>query len=323
MSKNDINIFYTYIQSQQTAQQYLFRCYQNIDGINAEVKSYENCDAFIYFLKHGKTFYKQGKEVPIELKPVLFFYGMIHLLKATLLTKRPNYPETTKLLAHGVSARKRKKKAYTFMKDEVKIQHHGLFSYFSKHLFSVESCPFEKINMSNLLSIIPEMNKLFRVHKENKLVRVGKMNTLTLSFPKKILNSFHLTERAFIQRITPYVPEIVTVHSNNDSIHLQLTKQLKYSSRLFSFNFSNQSIYFPVNRNLFIPISEIMTHYLLLYNLSMLSRYETEWWGDLLTTRSTIDYPFVTHFLQETAEKVPQLLGQLLYEQSNIHHFDK
>nr|WP_250637006.1 YaaC family protein [Lentibacillus amyloliquefaciens] len=43
---------------------------------------------------------------------------------------------------------------------------------------------------------------------------------------------------------------------------------------------NGSAIYFPIHRENFLPISEIMIHYLLLYNLSMLCRYESQWWGN-------------------------------------------
>ncbi|MEH7537842.1 YaaC family protein, partial [Bacillus toyonensis] len=51
------------------------------------------------------------------------------LFKACLLTIDPNYPESTTVLAHGVTTRKRKKQGYQFLEDEVKIQKNGLFTH--------------------------------------------------------------------------------------------------------------------------------------------------------------------------------------------------
>ncbi len=53
---------------------------------------------------------------------MLLFYGMSQLFKACLLTIDPNYPESTTVLAHGVTTRKRKKQGYQFLEDEVKVQ---------------------------------------------------------------------------------------------------------------------------------------------------------------------------------------------------------
>lgn len=313
MNENNIKSFYTYLQSQQTAQQFLFHCYQNMEGINAEMKSYENCNSFIYYLKHGLHFYETGGKLTTSLQPILYFYGMIHLIKAVLLTKRPNYPETTKLLAHGVSSRKRKKKSYTFMKDEVTIHNHGLYSYFSEHLFGVKKQLVNKLKMEDLLALIPEISSLFTFNKQRSMINVGKINHTRLIMPIELLDHYHLTSKTFLQRLNSYLPKVLSYHTNQDQIQIKLSMPLTKSSGPFFFNMLDHSIYFPLNRAHFLPISEVMTHYLLLYNLSMLSRYETEWWGDLIATKSDIDYPFIIHFLKYTSPKVPLLLGYEMY----------
>src|SRR5690625_4399776 len=245
----------------------------------------------MYYIKHGLHFYKTGKKTNIIAQPILFFYGLIHLLKATLLTKRPNYPETTKLLAHGVSSRKRKKKQYSFMNDEVRIQYQGLFPYFSKHLFAIDKFPFEKIKMKNLFALIPEMNTFFNFREEKKMIPIGMIGEEKLSFPMNILDDYHLTENAFLQRIRPFIPDVHSIHSDLKYIHIELTTPILNTTSPFFLHIENNKIYFPMSREHFFSISEVMVHYLLLYNLSMISRYETEWWGDLITNTPDIDYP--------------------------------
>src|SRR5690554_765711 len=99
-------MFFAYLQSEESARGYLYHCYKTIKGINAEKMSYENCRRFMHYLDHGMQMYEQGEKITPVIKPILYFYGMVHLLKACLLTIRPEYPESTSLLAHGVSARK-------------------------------------------------------------------------------------------------------------------------------------------------------------------------------------------------------------------------
>ncbi|MDY0394731.1 YaaC family protein [Virgibacillus halophilus] len=166
MKQEEIISFYSYLQSQKTAQDYLKQCYEKIPGVDAEKKSYENANTFLYYLAHGRQFYENGKNLDLLLQPLLYFYGMVHLLKACLLTERPEYPESTSVLAHGVSARKRKKRNYIFSEDEVRIQHNGLLPYFTKHLFHLKYLPFEKIDMSRLLRLIPEISPLFSWHQQ-------------------------------------------------------------------------------------------------------------------------------------------------------------
>ncbi|OZU89479.1 hypothetical protein CIL03_07145 [Virgibacillus indicus] len=309
----DIKAFYTYLNSQQTAQQYLLDCYQRLDGIDAEAKSYENCQTFMYYLDHGNKFYENGKKLDLTVRPVLFFYGMVHLIKACLVTLRPDYPESTSLLAHGVSARKKKKKQYTFMQDEVKVQHNGLFPYALEHLFSAKKLSFEKIKMEDLFAFIPEMDVLFSFHKQPMLTAAGTAGSPLLQFPVKLLDHYHLTANAFIQRIQAQLPKIKYSDVDKSMIRMELSAPITESKGPFFIHLESREIYFPRNRKHFIPIPEIMVHYLLLYNLSMLSRYETEWWGELLVTKSDMDYPFIHHFLKITATKIPELLGERLY----------
>ena len=77
-------------------------------------KSFENCYPFIYYLEHGKNYYELYKTAPFSIQPMLLFYGISQLFKACLLTIDPNYPESTTVLAHGVTTRKRKNKGINF-----------------------------------------------------------------------------------------------------------------------------------------------------------------------------------------------------------------
>lgn len=306
---------YTYLQSQQTAQRYLNDCYKQLDGIDTTVKSFENSQPFIHYLDHGVRFYENGKSMETLLQPMLFFYGMVHILKAVLLTVRPNYPETTAVLAHGVSSRKRKKKDYTFLKDEVKIQHNGLYPYFTHYLLGIKESPFEKITMERLLALIPEMTSMFTFHQQDKMTAVGRFDTSHLKFPVSLLDSYHLTANAFIKRIKRYLPAIQHTETHGAVIDIYLDAPFKPTHNSPFFTETNGSaIYFPIHRENFLPISEIMIHYLLLYNLSMLCRYESQWWGELLTAKPDADYPFIKAFLKITSEKIPNLLEELLLQ---------
>ncbi|SHG81224.1 YaaC family protein [Ornithinibacillus halophilus] len=311
MDKERIDSFYTYLTSQQTAQQYLYNCYERINHENAEVKSYENCNTFIYYLEHAMKYYDAGKSNDMTLKPVLLFYGMVHLLKAGLMTVRPDYPESTSLLAHGVSTRKRKKKDYSFLEDEVKIQHNGLFPYFSKHLYGINTIPFEKVTMESLLGRIPELSELFIFHNKEKLSKVGKLNSNVLYFPTTLLDNYHLTDQSLIRKIEDYIPVIKHIESTQTEVIVQLENSIQEVNGPFYLH-SDTSVYFPSTREDFFSIPEVMVHYLLLYNLSMISRYESEWWGELLHSKADIDFPLVHQFIHITAEKIPLFIGDLL-----------
>jgi hypothetical protein len=246
---------------------------------------------------------------------------MVHLIKACLLTIRPEYPESTSLLAHGVTARKRKKKNYSFMEDEVKIQHKGLFPYMASHLFSGKSVPFEKISMEALMSLIPEMLPFFQFQNKEPLVPVGKVDSTLLTFPITLLDGYHLTENSFIKKMKNYLSDIIYTETDQEIIRIKMAPPIEEKETPFFIHADKQQLYLPGYRSLCFPIPEIMVHYLLLFNLSMLSRYETEWWGDLFTARSESDYPYILGFLQCTQKKIPGMLENELRKKLNRDAF--
>ncbi|MEN1966520.1 YaaC family protein [Lentibacillus sp. N15] len=311
MTQEDPALFYTYLQSQETAQSYLEQQYTRLNSGEAKAKSYENCTAFMYYLDHGNQFFTASRHSPMFMQPILLFYGLTHLLKACLLTKRPNYPESTSILAHGVSTRKRKKKQYTFVNDEVKIQHNGLFSYAAKHVYNMDSLRLAKIKMGKLFSLLPEMNDLWAFSGQSKLTVVGRNDNNRLLFPATILDDYCLTQKAFVHRISAHIPVIRDISLQAKHIHIELDRPILCSNGPF-FCHQNGTIYFPSDRDYYLAIPEALIHYLLLYNLSMISRYETEWWGELLTAKSDIDFPLIKQFLLTATEKIPFLLAQEL-----------
>ncbi|WP_312609335.1 YaaC family protein, partial [Mammaliicoccus sciuri] len=52
----DLKRFY----SLETSQKFLFQQYEKRNIQDANQQAYKNCERFIYFLKHGHTFYEQA-----------------------------------------------------------------------------------------------------------------------------------------------------------------------------------------------------------------------------------------------------------------------
>lgn len=311
--KKNIELFLTYLQSAETAQKYLFSSYKTLSIKDAQKWSYANSYRFFYYMKHGLLYYQTGKQAPTVSQPLFYFYGMTHLLKACLLAKIPEYPASTALLAHGLSTRKRKKRDYDFFQDEVKIQQKGLFPYFSSQLFSVEQWPSDKVSMDTMLKTIPEMNGLFFIHtKQAPIIKIANRGEKQLTFPLHLLDSYHLSQGRFLSKLSPYI-ETNMIKVDEQSIHCTINQPLSILAKgPFFYHIEEDGIYFPTTSRIPSYSHEIMHHYVLLYNLSMIARYETEWWGDLLHGTPTKDYPFIKQFLAITVEKIPLYLGYLL-----------
>lgn len=312
----NIQSIYKQLQSAPFTQKYLLECYKKQGVEEPDKKCFDNTYRFIYFLEHAETYYDQGKKAPLSIKPVLYFYGMSQLLKAALLTCRPAYPENTSVLAHGVSSRKRKKQNYTFLQDEVKVQHKGLFSYVSKHLFQVEHLLDQKFSMDSLLRRIPEIDHVYRFPKEpSSFYSIGHYKSQKLHIPSMILDDYHWTFSYFEQNIHHSIPHIDSLEQQSDCITVYLNEPIQNVGRSFLYtNSKTEQLVLPRRRNLFSFLPEILNHYILLYNLSMICRYETEWWGDVLHSFSSEDLVYIQAFLEATSEKIPSLIAHILME---------
>jgi hypothetical protein len=305
------------------SQNYLAQCYKQLGINDYERRSFENCYPFIYYLEHGKSYYELSRISPLSIKPVLLFYGMIQLLKACLLTVDPNYPESTSVLAHGVTTRKRKKQNYEFLQDEVKIQRNGLFTHIAEQMFHMKHLEGEKFTMETLLKRIAELADLFTYSKKApELYAVKRINSDTIAVPKSILDRYNMTEERFMEYFKNACPhlDLQPILSQTDKEYIFfLSPSKKWDGLLNSpltYDYYTDTHYFPLNRELMSIFPETLVHYLLLYNLSMISRYETEWWSDLLHSYSTEDYPFIHQFLSVSADKIPYYIYLYLIEKT-------
>ncbi|MCM3588917.1 YaaC family protein [Mesobacillus maritimus] len=292
---------------------YLLNCYQQLQIENADQKSFENCYPFMYYLEHGKIYYQQAQTSPIHIQPILLFYGLVHLSKACILTANPNYPETTAVLAHGLSTRKRKKQQYSFLDDEVKLQRHGLFPLLAEKLFHMKQLEGEKVKMGDLLKFIPELTPLFiKLMGQQTFLPIHTIDG-SFALPKTLLDTYHMTESRFMTYIQQKVGGQVTFRGTDDRrILFDCDSPLHLEPSIIKLNSMDQQYAFPLIREDLAMMPELLLHYLLLYNLGMIARYEIDWWSELIKMMSNEDYPFIESFLEITLKKGPSLIIRYL-----------
>lgn len=309
---------YSIFFSAEHSQQLLKRSYEKLQIEQSDQKSFENCYPFIYYLEHARTYYDQAQKSPLLIQPILMFYGFVHLIKASILTIQPSYPENTSVLAHGVSTRKRKKQQYSFFQDEVKIQKNGLFPFMAEKMFHMKHLEGEKASMEELLKLIPELNGLFSNFDGKSLFLKVHHTDHTFTFSNKILDHFHMTENRFQDYLKSKVQVPFQFQDNvGSNISLKFDQYTDKDLIPFRYNFEEDAFYLPLTKSEIQHFPEILIHYLLLYNLSMIARYETEWWSELVKMMPNKDYPFICNFLNIAMAKGPFLVYQYLV--SHLH----
>ncbi|MBD1383492.1 YaaC family protein [Metabacillus arenae] len=297
--------------SAETIQRLLEKKYKT----DPQKKAYKNGYTFIYYLKHAESFYHQADHAPLSIQPIMYFYGMTQLLKACILTEDADYPNTSAVLAHGVTTRKRKKQNYEFLKDEVKIQRNGLFAHTALKMFHMKHLENDKYTMGQLLKKIPEMEETFLIHRQEKIHYEVKLKDNMVKIPGELTDLYHMTASRLKEYLITQDPYLQPANHDDTSVFLDGNSQsLKrpYLSSLFMYNTTNNSFALPTARTDIILLPETLVHYLLMYNLSMISRYETEWWYDLLLSHSNDDFIFISRFLKISSYKIPYYIWLFL-----------
>lgn len=294
-------------------QNFLNEKYKHIQ--DGEKLSYQNSYSLIYYIDHAKKYYDQSMIAPYELQPVLLFYGMIQLMKGAILTVDPNYPETTQVLAHGVSTRKRKKLQYEFLFDEVKVQKNGLITHFSEKMFQMKQLEGEKYKMRDLMERIPELHSyFFQLENRNKIcIPMIKVRENQYSFSNEVLDQVNVTVDGFHHLLSNHIPlNISKIYEETNKIFLIVEKKISpLKSSPLQYNLQKDQFQLPAKRELYTFLPELIAHYLILYNLSMVCRYETDWWGELYHHYPSNDLPFITEFLEISKQKVPYYIALL------------
>ncbi|MCK0473928.1 YaaC family protein [Halalkalibacter sp. APA_J-10(15)] len=312
-------LFLPYFSATYT-RKYLTSSYKKLNLTQPKTKSYHSAYSFIYHLQHGQLYMKQASLSPTELQPILLFYGLVQLLKACVLAIDPTYPANSQVLAHGVTTRKRKKTSYHFLDDEVKIQKHGLFSHFSDKMFHVKQLESEKFKMNTLFEQLGDMHELIHQMNGSPISYRAQKESNSIQLPSELLDSYHMTVSRFERYLSSFPTSgYSTVHQINEQrhhLHLTLQQQptIQYSAPWLYDRNGNLYLLKSYRRDGYRYLPELAIHYLLLYNLSMVCRYEAEWWGELLHTFDGEDLPYILHYLHVAQEKIPLLIAKFLQD---------
>ncbi|RDI36642.1 YaaC family protein [Falsibacillus pallidus] len=303
--------YLTNFQSSVHSQRFLSKCYEKAQLDQADAQSYNNSYSFIYYLEHGRLYVDQAEQSPIYIKPILLFYGLVNLIKACLLTVDPFYPATTGVLAHGLSSRKRKKRNYFFFQDEVKIQKNGLFSHFSHQMFHVKHLEGDKLVMGNLLKEIPELDEAFKfIRGAENFYRLAKSDE-AYQLPSNLPGQFKMADSKFKEYLS----------SKNNGIQWLQDRELAFRFNTpslvpffapFRYDIYTDTLCLSREQSEDDTLSELIIYYALLYNLSMIARYETEWWSELIKHTPNQDFPLITKFLSISQNKIPLLISDYL-----------
>ncbi|MCB5936687.1 YaaC family protein [Caldibacillus thermoamylovorans] len=306
---------YLYLSSEETSRQFLFHTYNKRKIIDAKKKSYENSFSFISYIEQGITFFEQTERSSLNIKPILLFYGLVFLLKACVLSVDPDYPESSLVLAHGVSTRKRKKQNYIYLKDEVKLQKNGLFPHFSDKMFHMKHLEGKKLTVESLLKEIPELIDYFAIWTGHNHGLPIDYDGKYFSLPESVLDFFKMTSDRFKTFFQSNTNKNIQFIGDPSIIKFYIEENQSTITEIlpFRFHIEKHSYFLLQNDKELSFYPELMIHYLILYHLGMIARYEIEWWSELIHHKPSIEYPLIVQYLNISTKKIPLLIDQYLW----------
>jgi len=148
-------------------------------GLGAQRVETDHAFLLSSLIQQARRFYEAAGKTPIHVRPLLVYYGMLHLAKAVVLLRDPDAITTVESQKHGI-ATPRTRRAQPYWRQKVCIQPNGVFpsclrSVISEYrdpepspipykeplpLSSLWACLPDIENMSAALDIVPRWTRL-------------------------------------------------------------------------------------------------------------------------------------------------------------------
>ncbi|MFB5663531.1 YaaC family protein [Alteribacillus sp. HJP-4] len=292
-----------FLESGELVHENLLVQYKKLKISEAERFAYRNASVIHSEWKLGMIFWNEGQCAPLPTKPLLLFYGLSHFLKAAALYHDPHYPSSSEVLAHGITTRKRKRRDYSFLQDEIKVQKNGFYPYFAASMFHMKHRIGESWAMRDMLV---EFSKLLPVFISLPADRQPPKIDLN---EKSLLISAALSlkqKQALSAWLTKDERTVLGITETKGMCRVHISKPV--SSSLFLNDKGNYYLNYSMDR---IHLPELCMHYCLLFNLSILCRYEAEWWSDFIHHQENPDFPVIRYYMNTITAEVPRLFEPL------------
>ncbi len=320
--------WFRYLETEPTARSFLAEAYKAAGKENPQRLAFQQSTRFLYTWKQARAYYDAASGSDLLIRPLLLFYGCVHLLKGLFICIDPDYPQSSRMLQHGVTTRKLKRTPYQLLADEVRPQKEGFFA----HLVSVLGLsPLQdRYQVGQLFSFLPELDQEYALLAgERHWTPVSFTRSGRLALPDSGKQALAYSPKTFVDYLNRLAPDGIHFHLDDkassaehasDSRHIavQFHKGISLDAHPLFFKNREEGTYAFWHRlSTDPPLPVWASHYLLLYLFSMLCRYETEWWGELVLSHTMAEIFLVDRFLTVHQEVFPAVIVEWLQTQTS------
>lgn len=323
---------FVFFENEQTANRFLRTQYEKLNLSDPQRSAYKATAKLIYGIKQAREYYRAAESCDIMTKPLLLYYGMMSLTRAYIAARDPDYPTTTSVLKHGLSTRKLKRDSYQFVDDEIRVQKDGLFVVLHNMLGGCMFADRQRIVIKDLLSFIPELSPGFeQLYGPPSVCEIEERTSdkqILWDLPRWILHSRGYTRDEFLNLLnrTHNQTQIqaegpvfyLTDVDPPGRIHILHSSPVNEHPLQIHDLSGKAYLRYPIENDALIP--EISLHFMVMFVLGMLCRYETERWGEMILGFSSQDVYIINEFLNLSMRKFPNLILNELFGENYIFY---
>ena len=304
-----------------------YNCYnylENNNNIPTKEKTKERALILQYYIKQAHEYYNSSLKVSLLTKPTLLYYGTLCLSRALFLAKK-GYPDDT--ARHGLKANK---ELSNLINLKAKITKKGTFLQFYRIIHSdyypgPNDIYKTEWTLKELLSMIPEIKEIYEnIFKEKSLVlKINRFfdedkeyikinddffNSLSRNDKEIFLNNIKNLKEFYLP--PKFVPDSsILLHKrvvNKDDL---TNKNIMGEEYLISGIKKNNNI---------INLPDMAIHLIILFLLSILSRYHVKEWGSGSLELESGDFYIIKNFLKISTRKFPNFVLNELTNKENV-----
>lgn len=276
----------SYFESEHNAKEFLKAKFALIDKDLKDIAS-----GLAFTMRAAREYYDSGGHVSLLTRPLLIFYGMTALSKVLFMS---TYGKKSPSKGHGLEP----PKPTAFDELSTRVRKVGTFPLLHCCL-SKEKLYRKKFIMKELLSIVPEVKVEYEtIYKEkSRALRVSKIRQ---GF--QVVDSEIEEYGDLVKDLKRFFPEIKTAQKIGTGVtiydhHIPLT-----------WTVSGKYLVLPMRKQKDPFIPELSAHFLIMYILGMISRYNPKEWGEIATGEESGDIYIIQKFLEATTRKFPNLI---------------
>jgi len=313
---NEIWSMLSYFESRYNCQKYLEDKFgSGLDGLS------DTANSLSYTIGSAREFYNAADGVSVLTRPLLIFYGMINLSKALFISTHGKKSPST---SHGLQIvdnwnGKISELSVNVGKDGTFPQFHGCYCK--------DDITHKEITLKELFSQIPEIKIEFET------IYTEKSKALFTSrgdYGPEIIDS-ELIEYGDLDALLNQIPGFSQKYRiGSKSRERCILFNMQYDTPDLMVRSISGDKYFilPIVKKDVISLPEMSIHYLIMYLLGMLSRYQPEEWGKVIIGEEPGEIYFLRKFLDVTKRKFPNLVlnelrkREFLFVSTSMDRFD-